>query len=72
MKNTMNISKNTIPTNILNNKPSNLRCIKYKRTKLALKQAIPKATAIANCPASTQVTVIVSAVRNNKAIRIFK
>ena len=62
--------RKTNPTNTLINQLSNLRCIKYSNTKVALTQATAIAMATANLPASTHVTKMVMVVKKSRITSI--
>lgn len=70
MINTIASSKITMPAKILNISSSNFRCMKYNSTKLALIQAINIAAPTLKEPKSSQVTVMVMAVRKSSSTRI--
>ncbi len=57
-------SMKTIPTSILSNKLSYLRCMKYDNTKKPLTPAINKANVTVNDTRLNEVTLMVKKVRN--------
>jgi len=65
-------STKTIPTKIRNNTLSYLRCIKFDKTRKALRLAINKATVTVKGPKWIEVILIVVNVRNINTSKIFE